>query len=509
MSVVENHRSEASDIGHNKNPAAQFRVVVAGAGIGGLFLAEKLKQAGIRFTIYEKADEVGGTWRENTFPGLVVDLPSRQYEFPFRPNYDWKHKFATGAEIQDYIKRVANERGLREHIRFGQEIVEARFENSRWHLRMASGQQDVADAFICATGFLHRPVMPAIEGMESFSGPAFHSARWDSSVSIEGKRWGVIGGGASGIQITEALAGRDCNVMQFIRRAQWIQIRDNPKTTWLERLKVRLPYAYQKIQKKLWDDYSAYDSWRLKPGPRRDAMEREFLGYLEKIKDPELRRKLTPTYHLGCTRIPKSDNYYEVVQQPNVCIETNRIEKIVPAGVQMADGTLHELDTLVYATGFDTHAYMRPMNVIGLNQTKIDEVWRGRIFSYRGVALPDFPNLFMLYGPFSPVNNISVPLGMDQEIDYILNLLAEARKRNSVVMPSMQATQKFVDRMRAALPGTVWVGCQNWYADQESTPILWPLPQDDHTAMMSDVNIEDMEFIPISGDSSAESTTTV
>jgi cation diffusion facilitator CzcD-associated flavoprotein CzcO len=474
-----------------------FRVVVAGAGIGGLFMAERLKRAGIDFAVYEKADEVGGTWRENTFPGLFVDLPSRQYEFPFRPNFDWSRKFATGPEIQEYIKTVARERDLRRHIRFGQEIVEATFEHSRWHLKTARGDTDVADAFICATGFLHTPVMPDIEGKSSFAGPSFHSARWDHSVPIEGKRWGVIGGGASGVQITEALAYRECEVTQFIRRAQWIQIRQNPRTTWLERLKLRLPFAYAKIQKKLWDDYSVYDSWRLKPGARREAMEREFRGFLDVIRDPELRRKLTPTYHPGCTRIPKSDNYYEAVQRPNVHIETGGIEKIVPRGVQLADGRLCELDVLVYATGFDAHGYMRPMKVWGLNGKSIDEAWKDRIYSYRGVAMPEFPNLFMLYGPFSPVNNVAVPLGMEQEIDYILRLLAMARARNSVVMPTAEATEKFVARMRAALPGTVWVGCKNWYSDQEDTPILWPLPQDDHTALLADIAQDDMQFIPI------------
>ena len=474
-----------------------FRVVVAGAGIGGLLMAEKLKRAGIDFTVYEKADEVGGTWRDNTYPGLFVDLPSRQYEFSFRPNYDWSRKFATGPEIQTYIKRVARERGLREHIRFGAEIVEARFENSRWHLRTARGDTDVADAFICATGFLHTPITPDIEGRDSFAGPSFHSARWDHGVPIAGKRWGIIGGGASGVQITEALAFSDCEVTQFIRRAHWIQIRDNPRSTWLDRLKVRLPFAYRRIQKKLWDDYSVYDSWRLKPGERREAMEREFRGFLDVIKDDELRHKLTPTYHLGCTRIPKSDNYYQAVQRPNVHIETKRIEKIVPSGVQLSDGTLKELDVLVYATGFDAHSYMRPMQVIGRNGVTIDQVWRERIFSYRGVALPEFPNLFMLYGPFSPLNNVAVPLGMEQEIDYILRLLAMARKRNAVVMPTATATELFVQRMHAALPGTVWVGCRNWYSDQQDTPILWPLPQDDHTSLLSDIAIEDMQFIPI------------
>lgn len=209
-----------------------FSVAVVGAGIAGLFMAEKLKRAGIDFTVYEKAGEVGGTWRDNTYPGLFVDVLSRQYEFPFQPNYGWSRTYAPAPEIQSYIQKVADDRNLRKFIRFNQEITEARFADGRWHIKTADGGSDIADVFICATGFLHRPIMPDIEGMESFQGPSFHSGRWDHTVPIAGKRWGVIGGGASGIQITEALAYEDCEVTQFIRRAQWVHIRENPYAAW-------------------------------------------------------------------------------------------------------------------------------------------------------------------------------------------------------------------------------------------------------------------------------------
>lgn len=475
----------------------RYRVAVIGAGFGGLTAAEMMKNAGIDFTVYEKADEVGGTWRDNTYPGLYVDVPSRQYEFPFRPNYDWSRQFAPSGEIQDYIKKVADERGLRRFIRFNEEITSADYRDGSWHIATAKGETDVVDAIICATGFLHKPVYPDIEGLGDFAGPAFHSARWDHGVGIAGKRWGIIGGGASGIQITEALAYQPCEVTQFIRRAQWIWIRENPKTTWLERLKLRLPFVYQRVQKELWDGYSAADRWRLEAGPHREAMQKMFEEFLETVRDPELRRKLTPDYHLGCTRVPKSDqNYYEAVQQPNVTIETDRIDRVVPNGVVLADGRRIDLDVLVYATGFDTHAYMRPMQVTGLNGMTVDELWKDRVFSYRGIALPGFPNLFVLYGPFSPVNNVSVPIGYVQEMDHILRLLGMARERRSAVMPSAAATEKFVARVKDALPGTVWVGCKNWYQDQDGVPILWPLPQDDHTELMADVEIDDWEFLP-------------
>ena len=476
----------------------KYRIVVIGAGFAGLTAAEMLKKrTDIDFTVYEKADEVGGTWRDNTYPGLYVDVPSRLYEFPFRP-HPWSRQFAPAAEIQEYIRNVSHERGLRRFIRFNTEIASAQFRDGRWHLTTAKGEKDVADAVIFGTGFLRVPILPDIEGRERFKGPAFHSSRWDHSIPLKGPRWGVIGGGASGVQITEALAWEGAEVTQFIRRAQWVQIRPNPPKTWLENLLIRLPFTYKRLQKKIWDEYSVIDSWRLKPGARRQAMERMYNGFLESIKDPELRRKLTPDYHLGCTRIPKSDrNYYEAVQQPNVRIEKTHIRRIVPEGIELTDGRRIELDVLVYATGYDSHAYMRPIKVTGVNGLSIEELWKDRAYSYRGIAMPGFPNLFVLYGPFSPVNNLSVPLGLVQEMEYILRVLDIGRQRNAAVMPTVEATDRFVGRIRDALPGTVWLGCRNWYQDKQGIPILWPLPQDDHTEMMKSLVIEDLAFVPV------------
>jgi cation diffusion facilitator CzcD-associated flavoprotein CzcO len=265
----------------------------------------------------------------------------------------------------------------------------------------------------------------------------------------------------------------------------------------LERLLLRLPPYYCWRQRQLWALINDMDQWRLKPGPQREAMEREFRGYLDIIKDPVLREKLTPKYHLGCTRIPKSDrNYYEAVQLPNVHIESRRIARILPQGIELADGTIRELDVLVYATGFDAHAYMRPMRVIGLNGVSIDEVWKERVYSYGGIALPGFPNMFMLYGPFSPVNNVPVPMGFDQEIGCIMRLIEMARQRRATVAPTAAATEKFLARIRAAFPQTVWVGCSNWYSDRQGTPILWPLPQEEHRSFLANVPADDFEFMP-------------
>ena len=284
----------------------------------------------------------------------------------------------------------------------------------------------------------------------------------------------------------------------MIRRAQWVHIRENPHSTWRERLKLRLPGGYQREQRRLWQFINESDRWRLEPGPQRKAMEREFESYLGCIKDPELKKKLTPDYNLGCTRIPKSDkNYYEAVQLQNAQIVKGEIARIVPDGVVMSDGTQVPLDVLVYATGFDAHSYMRPMKVAGLNGATIEDAWKEKIYSYGGIAVPGFPNLFMLYGPFAPVNNVPVPLGLDQEIACIMRLIAEARARRAAVSPTVTATEKFLARLDTAFPGTVWVGgCKNWYTSQQPTPVLWPFRQSEHKAFFEQVPVEDFQFIP-------------
>jgi cation diffusion facilitator CzcD-associated flavoprotein CzcO len=285
-------------------------------------------------------------------------------------------------------------------------------------------------------------------------------------VPYDGKRWGIIGSGASGVQITEALAWAGCDVTQFIRRAQWVHIRDNPYASLRERLKLRLPGFYAREQRRLWQMINEGDSWRLHPGAQREAMEREYASFLDYIKDPELREKLTPDYNLGCTRIPKSDrNYYEAVQLPNAHIVKGHIDRIEPDAVVMADGTRVPVDVLVYATGFDPHAYMRPMRVTGLNGVTIDEAWKERIYSYGGIALPGFPNLFMLYGPNT--NGVNSILFMHEaQAHYIVRALRVMRRwRVGAVEIREDVLRRYNDKVQAAMDGTVWLsGCTNYYA---------------------------------------------
>jgi cation diffusion facilitator CzcD-associated flavoprotein CzcO len=480
----------------------RLRVGVIGAGVSGLYMAERLKTARYDFAVYEKAAEIGGTWRDNTYPGLHVDVVSRSYEFPFRRNPDWSHRYAPGPEIQRYLLEVARSRGLRDFITFNTEISQCRLRDGRWELVTPDGRCAAFDAVVCATGVLRVPRIPALPGLESFAGPAFHSSRWDHTAPVAGQRVGVIGMGSSGIQIVAKLGQDGVDVTHFIRTPQWIQVKANPSIGRAERFLLR----HSKKFGELWDRYlwrsrtkaDGSERWRLEPGPERDTIVRRFHQVLEEqIADPELRRALTPADPVGCKRVPKSPDYYQVVQRPNVHPVFGGITQVVPEGVIDAAGTLHGLDTLVLATGFNAQAYMRPMTVAGADGHTIEDLWRDGPFSYRGVGLPGFPNFFLLSGPFSPINSVAVTLSLESETSFVLELLAHSQRQGGPVAPSATATRKFLADVAAAMPRTTYSLCSNWYTGSGRLPLVWPWTRAEYRAQFDHA---EQDFTPSPAD---------
>ena len=345
------------------------------------------------------------------------------------------------------------------------------------------------------------PRVPKLPGAESFAGTSFHSSRWDHSIDLTGKRIGVIGTGSSGIQIVSELGKHGYQVTHFIRTPQWILIKQNPAMSPLERLLLRLPgYARR------WDAQLAAirvqtegpETWRLKPGPDRDDMGRRYLESLEReIADPELRRRLTPDEPLGCKRIPRSPDYYQVVQRPNVQCAFGPVSSVEPRGIVDSEGVLHELDVLVYATGFDTHAYMRPMTVTGLDGVTIDDLWREGVYSYRGVAVPSMPNFFLLTGPFAPVNSLAIPTCLDHEVGFLMRLLAVSRERGVALAPTAGSVRSFRDEIIKALPRTTYSLCDNWFTDQSGAPIVWPFTAAQHEAQFQSLELADFDTFAV------------
>ena len=476
------------------------RFAIIGAGMSGILTAIRLRQRGIKdFAIYEKAGGLGGTWRDNTYPGLSCDVPSHVYAYSFELKPDWSHRFSPGAEIQGYFEGVAKKYGLDSHFRFNSEIVRAEYHDARWHLSIKDGASDVVDFVICATGVLHHPTYPDIPGLGDFKGACFHSARWDHSVPLEGKRVGIIGTGSTGIQIVPALADTVSKLTLFQRTAQWILPLANPAYSEDEKAMYRA--SSEQLQQ-------SYDFWSAR---FVDTFARAVIGdqdELQKIEaacrtnleenvaDPDLRRRLTPNYRAACKRLIMSDTFYPAMQKRNVALVTDRIERIEASGVRTADGVLHELDLLVLATGFDGHAFMRPMEVVGESGRRLADAWAQANEAYRSVAVPGFPNFFMLVGPNSPIGNFSVILISEIQLAYILQLvdLVLGGKCRSVV-PKEEATRLFNIALREAMQGTVWVtGCRSWYLDRNGNPALWPWSFDRFRKEMNSPDLADFDL---------------
>jgi cation diffusion facilitator CzcD-associated flavoprotein CzcO len=455
------------------------RVAIIGAGMSGICMAIKLQDAGIDdFVVYEAADDVGGTWRDNTYPGLSCDVPSRFYSYSFRPNPTWSRFMAPGPEIHRYFRQVADERGLTPHIRFGTEVTSARFQDGRWWLTTADGEE-AFDVLVTATGVLRVPRYPDIEGLDTFAGPMFHSARWDHSVSLHDKRIGLIGTGSSGVQITAELGGKVRGLTIFQRTAQWVYPSPNIRYKRITRAALERWPALNTLAYRFWQTYIENTLGRaaVEPGLNRSVMALACrLNLRLGVHDKELRRKLTPNYHAMCKRIILAGHYYRSIQQPGVHLVTEPIDHVEPRGVVTADGVLHELDLLVLATGFDARAYVRPMAIVNEDGVTLDEVWEDGPHAYRSIAVPGFPNLFMMMGPHSPIGNQSLVLIAENQADYALWWIN--RMRNGEILaaaPTEVATKEYNEQMRSAMPQTIWVsGCKSWYLGKDGLPELFP-----------------------------------
>jgi len=447
-------------------------IAIIGAGMSGLCMAVKLQDAGIdTYTIFEKADDVGGTWRDNTYPGLTCDVPSRYYSYSFRPNPNWSHLLSPGPEIQDYFRQVADERALRPHIRFGTEVTSARYGGGQWLLRTAAGEE-AFDVLITATGVLRVPRYPDIAGRESFAGPAFHSSRWDHSISLPDKRIGLIGTGSTGVQIIAELGGKVRQLTVFQRTAQWIYPMPNPRYSPLIRAALCRWPRLNSLTYWFWGLLfrGIFGRAPIRPGFQRRLVQMLCRWNLRlSVRDPQLRAKLTPKDQPMCKRQVMAGHFYRAVQHPDVEVVTEAIDHIEPRGVMTADGTLHELDVLVFATGFDARAYVRPLEV--------------------------FPNLFMLMGPHSPIGNQSlIPIAEDQA-DYAMWWINQIRAGRVVsAAPTEAATKEYNQSMKAAMPQTIWVtGCNSWYLGKDGLPELFPWTPERHRELLRAPELADFD----------------
>lgn len=469
-----------------------FRAVVIGAGMAGVAAAIKLKEAGIDFAVYEKAETVGGTWRENVYPGIACDVPSVVYTYSFDHNPEWSRRYAPGDEIHAYFTGAADRWGVTPRIRFGEEVVRCEWIDGQWELETSKGRRDSADAVIAATGVLHHPRYPDIAGLDSFAGSCFHSARWDHSVSLDGRRVGVIGTGSTAVQITCALVDRVGHYDLFQRTAQWVMREENPVIPEEKKAQFRRePEHMAHLQRELARKFREY----LVPGfldvesaRMAEIQERCVRDLEENVKDPVLREKLRPDYLAGCKRLVVSPDFHEKVQRPNLDLVTSKIERIEPRGVHTADGELHELDVLVLATGFQADRFIRPVTVLGRDGLNLNDAWVNGPLAYLSITVPGFPNLFLINGPNGPIGNLSLIEVAEAQIGYIMQLINALRDGLSKeIVVTEKAALDFERERAAAAKHTVWAsGCQSWYLNASGVPATWTFSYDRFIEEMSE-----------------------
>lgn len=475
-----------------------MRFLVIGAGMSGILSAIKLREAGGDVVVYEKADRLGGTWRENTYPGIACDVPSHFYSYSFAPNPDWSHRFSPGAEIQAYFEDVARRHGLDSVIRYRTEITRCERREGRWTITAADGSTDTGDVVVAATGVLHHPSDPEIEGRGTFAGLSFHSARWNHDVALAGRRVGIIGTGSSAIQIVAAVVDQTAALTLFQRTPQWIMPMANPAYSEAEKHRFRdHPETIAQLRAEVAHAFTEGFANHLADlgSPQLQAIHDACVANLESsVKDPVLREKLRPNYRAACKRLVMSENFYDAIQRPNAQLVTDAIERIEPAGVRTRDGRLHELDVLVFATGFRVDSFMRPMEIVGRNGARLDEVWKDGPFAYMALALPEFPNLFMLNGPNGPVGNFSLIEVAELQLAYIQRVVERARSARTELSPSRAAMARFDAERRQQAAKTIWnSGCHSWYLDAGGLPTAWPWTFDRFREEMATPRWEDYE----------------
>jgi cyclohexanone monooxygenase len=477
-----------------------MRIAIIGAGASGMMALIKLREAGITdVTVFEKAETLGGTWRDNRYPGLTCDVPSMAYRYSFAPNAEWTHVCAPGPEILDYLKNIAADYELERDIKYNCEVLTADFAGGQWHIKTSMGDEGAFDAVLAAAGVLHHPAYPDIPGLDTFAGDAFHTARWPHDFSLKDKRVGIIGTGSTATQITGAIVDEVEKLSLFQRTPQWILPLDNTPIPEEQREAYRTNPALleEEFERLSLQQTASFAAAVVGENPRAyAALEKYCKEHLDLVTDPELRAKLTPDYKVGCKRLIMSGLFYQAIQQPNAELVTDSITAIEPKGIRTADGRLHEIDVLVLATGFDAHKIMSPMTITGRHGKRLDEAWAEAQEAYLAVTIPDFPNWFMIGGPNSPVGNFSWLQTAELQFGYALKLIELIRSGNArEIAPKPEALRRFNDAVIAKMPDTVWAsGCKSWYINKDGHVASWPWSFEKFEADMSEPRLEDYEI---------------
>jgi len=485
-------------------PTNTHTCIIIGTGFSGLAMAIKLKEKGVQdFIILEKAAEIGGTWRENTYPGAECDIPSALYSFSFEPYPFWEYKWSMQPQILDYIKYVAKKHDLYPHIHFQKEMTAAKWNehSNHWSITTKDETTYTGKTLVSAIGQLHHPSTPNFKGKELFEGDSWHSAQWNHGVSLVGKTVGIIGNAASAVQFIPEIAKTAKNVTIFQRSANWmLPKQDRAYKNWEKKLVEKLPFLLQVYRVRLWLLGGGL-FFLMKKGNNflRKLYQKQTVDYIkEHIKDPEIVKALTPTYPLGAKRVLFSDTYYPALAQSHVNLVTGGVQEITKNGVIAGDGSKHEVDILVYSTGFKTNPFLAGLAIQGKNGISIREQWKDGPKNYLGITVNNFPNLFIMYGPNTNLGHNSIIVMSEAQANYIAQCVSELDQKNWKSMTvKTDKLNAYHQSTQDRLKNMIWTAVEDsWYKSANgNVPNNYPGRTMEYMRITKKVDFEDFEIV--------------
>jgi len=482
-------------------PRRKPSVLIVGAGFGGIAAAIELKRHGFEeVTILERAPELGGTWFYNSYPGAACDVPSHLYSFSFAQRRDWSRLCSPQVEIHGYLGDVARKHDVERHVRCGQTVSACAWDEQRslWTVDTAAGEHFEADALVLATGQLHQPAYPSIAGIDSFAGHSFHSAQWDHDYPLQGKRVAVVGTGASAVQFVPEIAQRVGRLTVFQRTGNWFMPRRNRRYPRIVRAAIEHIPGVQEFRRNFMFQYCEMITAAIRH-PRtvgRLAGLRSAAFMRWQLKDPELRRKVWPDYTFGCKRVLFSSHFLPALQRPNVEVVTEPIARVEPKGIVTADGALHELDCIIWGTGFKTNDFMFPMSVTGAGGAELSDAWEHGARAHLGMTVPGYPNMFVMYGPNTNTSGGSIIFYLEAQAAYLRQALQQLMAHRARSIEVRSEVEQASDRaLQARFAGTAWTQCDSWYRDESGRIVAnWPGYMREYFEQTQSLDPDEYEF---------------
>ena len=479
------------------------KIVIVGSGFGGLCIAIKLKKAGIHdFVVLEKEKSLGGTWRDNTYPGAECDIPSALYSYSFEHNSDWEFKWSGQAQILQYQQQTSQKYGLGQHIKYCQAVISAKYsqEGAYWLTETSAGQIYQSQYFISAVGQLNIPSTPYFNGAETFQGAQFHSSRWNHGVDLSEKRVAVIGNAASAVQFIPEVAKTAKYLCVYQRSANWVLPKlDRAYTKWEQKISDKVPLITKFYRFMIWamGEYGVFGAIK---GNRflQWSYTRMGLRYLkEKIKDPSMRKVLTPTYQIGAKRILFSDHYYDALARSNVELKHQALDHINEAGIVESDQKKVEFDVIIYATGFQTNPFLAEIDVEGKSGNKLHNHWSKGAFAYKGIMTHGFPNLFMLFGPNTNLGHTSIIIMLEAQADFIVEKIQSLQCKDKVSCEvKKQVEDVYNEQLQAQLSKLAFSKVDNsWYMDNHRITNNWAGGTREYQRLLKQVNWADYHLV--------------